>query len=391
MRNVVTLSLVLVALACSTGLTEEQVSDIAKAEARSILAGVDSQSDQPGPMGPPGSRGEPGPQGQQGPIGPPGEQGLAGPQGYPGPRGEPGVRGPIGPPGATGSQGAPGAMGPPGEQGPAGPQGLTGPRGEPGPQGAQGPAGPTGAQGPPGRGIEVSLSDFLALDLDLDRVNEELEITTDGVVNIRVKLRDGQGSMGTGFIFHIEGQLAYVLTARHVLYEDRHIGEAFEVCLSATECHSAKLVYFPGRHRDGWLTDSTGTDLASLSFQCSDCKALSISPSQEVLEASQYGLGYYYPAGQQVVAITYRSPEEGIQILTGETIRSYLGEQLSDSEVEHDIYLRSGASGSPLLNEKGYVAGVNLAYTDDGKAVARYLDAKDKLLLNILRRAIDGN
>ena len=312
-----------------------------------------------------GELGPQGPKGDVGPLGPQGERGLAGPVGPQGPMGE------VGPPGATGAQGVRGFRGP---------QGTQGPQGEPGIQ---------GPPGPPGRGIEISLADFLKQDLDLDRVHEELEITTGDVVHVRAEFtRSLQG--GTGFVFHVEGQLAYVITARHILYKERNIGESFSVCLTAHRCLNAELVYFPGRDNDGSLSDRGGTDLASLRFHCDDCKSLSINSSQEVLDSPR-GSYWVYPARQRVVAITYRSLEEGVRVLQGETIRSVLGSELANSTIQHDIYLRSGASGSPLLNEAGYVIGMNLGFSDSGKANARYLDQTDTLRRNILRRAIDGN
>jgi hypothetical protein len=77
-----------------------------------------------------------------------------GPVGPQGPKGEPGLRGERGPPGERGTQGEPGLAGPQGERGPAGPQGERGPvgpqgeRGSAGSQGEQGPPGPQGEQGP---------------------------------------------------------------------------------------------------------------------------------------------------------------------------------------------------------------------------------------------------
>ena len=286
MRTVLAFSVMVVALACSSGLTQEQVRDIARTEAEGVLADASKQPSPPGPAGPPGPtvspgpRGEPGAQGPKGDVGPPGsqgERGIAGPMGPPGaqgpkgdvgppgsqgergivgPMGPPGVQGPkgdVGPPGSQGERGIAGPMGPPGAQGPTGdvgPPGATGAQGVPGakgPQGAQGPVGEPGTQGPPGppgRGIEISLADFLKQDLDLDRIHEELEITTDGVAHVRAEFKNGVGS-GTGFVFHVEGQLAYVLTARHVLHHDGHIGHGFSVCLTAERCLNAELVYFP--------------------------------------------------------------------------------------------------------------------------------------------------
>ena len=386
MRTVLAFGVILVALACSSGLTQEQVRDIARTEAERVLADASKQLSPPGPAGQPGPMGPPGEKGPKGDVGTPGLQGERGIAGPTGPPGEKGPKGDVGTPGLQGERGIAGPTGPPGEKGPkgdVGTPGATGAQGVPGAsgaQGAQGPAGapgPQGPQGPPGRGLLISLADYLKQDLDVDRVHEELEITTDGVVHVRAKFKNSVGG-GTGFVFHVEGQMAYVLTARHVLYHDGHIGDGFSVCLTADRCLSAELVYFPGRQHDGYLSDSEGTDLASLRFPCSDCRAFSINPSQDVLEAP-LSSSWYYPVGQRVVAITYRSLEEGLQVLSGETVRSYLGSELSNSRVRHDIYLRPGASGSPLLNEAGYVIGVNLSFADSGEANARYLDSKDQL------------
>ena len=282
MRTALACSVMAIALACSSGLTQEQVRDIARTETEGVLADASKPAGPAGPIGPPGLQGERGPAGPIGLVGPPGlqdERGLAGPMGPPGPQGP---KGDVGPPGATGAQGTPGARGLQGAQGPngdvgppglQGERGLTGPTGPPGPQGtkgdvgppgatgaqgspgargpqgAQGPAGEPGTQGPPGppgRGIEISLADFLKQNLDLDQIHEELDITTDGVVHIRAEFRSGVGS-GTGFVFHVEGQLAYVLTARHVLHHDGHIGDSFSVCLTADRCLNPHFPYQPCR------------------------------------------------------------------------------------------------------------------------------------------------
>lgn len=345
----------LVSLACSSGLTKEEVRDIARAEAERAIA------DSAAPTGPPGPPGSPGPRGE---VGPPGPQG---------PQGERGDAGPVGP------QGSQGKVGPPGPMGERGARGSSGP---------SGPQGPQGDVGPPGRGLEISLADFIRPNLDMDRIQEELEITTDGVVHVRAKF-EGSYGLGTGFVFHVDERSAYVLTARHVLHHEGNIADGFSVCTTATSCADAELVYFPGRDRDGYLSERDGTDLASLRFQCFDCTALSVNADQEILERPR--TVYYFPAGEPVVAITYASLDEGVTVLAGASARSYLGSELADSAIAHDIYLEPGASGSPLLNEAGYVIGVNLFYTDDGKSHARYLDRTDKLLQNILRRAIEGN
>ena len=276
MKTVLALSMLAAALACSSGLNQEQVRDIAKTEAEIVLADSGNLSGPPGPPGPMGPRGPAGDQGPAGAVGPPGpqgEQGPPGPQGEKGSRGERGEQGVQGPTGATAS---PGPRGPAGATGPQGPSGGVGP---PGPEGPPGDRGPQGPAGPPGRGIEITLADYLKQDFDEDRINEELGITTDGVVHIRANFGNLVGG-GTGFVFHVEAQAAYVLTARHVLYEDGNIADSFEICLAADRCLDAELVYFPGRQNDGYLSDRPGTDLASLRFACSDCRRCRLLPAR---------------------------------------------------------------------------------------------------------------
>ena len=77
------------------------------------------------------------------------EENVAVPQAEPGP---PGAQGSSGP---RGEAGPPGAKGAPGPQGPVGPQG---PKGDMGPSGEQGSQGPKGDQGPPGAAGQLVVS-----------------------------------------------------------------------------------------------------------------------------------------------------------------------------------------------------------------------------------------
>ena len=123
------LALVLVvALGCSSGLTEDDVRQMIEESALS------------------GPQGEPGPVGSQGLKGDQGDTGVAGGQG---PKGDPGD------PGDLGEQGEPGEPGPAGPQGPsgeAGERGQQGSRGDTGAEGSEGPAGSSGAPGASGEG-----------------------------------------------------------------------------------------------------------------------------------------------------------------------------------------------------------------------------------------------
>ena len=123
-------------LACSSGLTEDDVRRIIEESA------VKGATGDAGPQGPQGEVGSQGPAGAAGPQGP---QGEAGPQGDTGSPGLPGARGVQGPPGPEGPEGERGL------RGPAGPQGPTGGPGERGPEGLQGEPGEQGPQGEPGQ------------------------------------------------------------------------------------------------------------------------------------------------------------------------------------------------------------------------------------------------
>ncbi|KAK6060987.1 collagen triple helix repeat protein [Cooperia oncophora] len=106
------------------------------------LPGTDG-TNEPGPVGAPGNRGQSGRPGKQGLpgeagqdavqlIGVPGPKGERGPPGFPGPRGDPGLSGLPAPPGL---EGPPGPVGEPGDQGDFGIRGAPGRKGPPGEDG----------------------------------------------------------------------------------------------------------------------------------------------------------------------------------------------------------------------------------------------------------------
>ena len=80
----------LLVLGCASGLTNEEIESIVKAEVASAIAEL--KGGPPGPQGEAGLTGPAGPQGETGQKGDPGETGLAGPRG---------PRGPIGPAGVA--------------------------------------------------------------------------------------------------------------------------------------------------------------------------------------------------------------------------------------------------------------------------------------------------
>ena len=115
------LTLALLTGCADSGLTEEEVREIAKQ-----YSGVPGPKGDPGPQGETGLQGPEGPRGLQGETGPQGIQGKAGPQGE---RGERGAQGEKGEKGDAGPRGDTGLAGPPG---PKGDTGARGPQGEPG-------------------------------------------------------------------------------------------------------------------------------------------------------------------------------------------------------------------------------------------------------------------
>lgn len=272
----------------------------------------------------------------------------------------------------VGEQGEPGPQGEQGSIGPVGPQGEQGPRGEIGLTGSQGETGPAGPQG---RGLEISLAEFVRQDLDPNKVQEQLEIAADGVVHVQA-LDHEYVHTGTGFIFHVEDGWAYVLTAAHILVED---ALEYDVFRDADREYEAELVY---------QSDTYSVDIASLKFECDDCKALAIS-TESMLRACGIDRAdcWYVNGGKEVISVTYNNLEDGIQIHRGETIDEIvLG---LSKDICHDTYLIEGDSGSPLLNPKGYVVGINLKVSDSGAACGLYLadDGSTSTLQNTLRRA----
>ncbi|KFV70315.1 Macrophage receptor MARCO, partial [Dryobates pubescens] len=120
------------------------------------LVGIQGQKGEMGKKGDPGPRGLTGPQGPQGVPGLPGFNGSMGEPGRPGQKGETGEigqRGPVGipgPEGRAGQKGEKGDQGPIGSPGEPGTAGLRGEKGDRGETGPPGQKGTKGAQGPEG-------------------------------------------------------------------------------------------------------------------------------------------------------------------------------------------------------------------------------------------------
>ena len=141
------LLIMFICLACSAGLTEQEVRQIVQEYS---VPGPKGDQGDVGPQGPKGDQGETGKQGPRGDQGETGKQGPRGDQGETGKQGPRGDQGDVGPQGPKGDQGDVGQQGLKGDQGDVGQQGLKGDQGDVGPQGPKGDQGDVGPQGPKG-------------------------------------------------------------------------------------------------------------------------------------------------------------------------------------------------------------------------------------------------
>ena len=306
------------ALACSGGLSEQEV--------RKIAQEYVSASGPPGQQGPQGEMGLPGEPGLQGPAGGMGE---SGPQGSPGPKGdsgEPGLQGPAGGMGESGPQGPPGPKGDRGEPGPQGPLGPT-PEPTPTPMATATPvptptpivlvtptptATPT-PTGPPANPQEL-----------VQRVQDSI-----------VRVEAGYSGSGSGFIFAVEETTAFVATNHHVIEGVN----AIDVQLHSGLEYKALLL--------GWDADR---DVAVLAICCSfDFIAL---PWEPVTPA----------VGTDVVAVGFpRSSAIGVTATAGAVAAPDDNSERHDF-IHHTAPLNPGNSGGPLFSmPEAKVLGINTA------------------------------
>ena len=315
LRQVSIAAALFLVLACSGGLSEQEVRKIAQEYA--------SASGSPGPPGPQGEMGLPG---EPGPQGPAGDRGGAGPQGPPGPKGDRGESGP---------------QGPLGDRGESGPQGPLGDRGEPGPQGPPGPTPeptptpvatatpvptptpivlvtPTATATPTPTGPPANPQELV------QRVQESI-----------VRVEAGYTGSGSGFIFAVEETTAFVATNHHVIEGVN----AIDVQLRSGLEYKALLL--------GWDADR---DVAVLAICCSfDFIAL---PWEPVTPA----------VGTDVVAVGFsRSSTGGVTATTGAVAAPDDNSERHDF-IHHSAPLNPGNSGGPLFSmPETKVLGINTA------------------------------
>lgn len=61
--------------------------------------------------------------------------------------------------------------------------------------------------------------------------------------------------------------------------------------------------------------------------------------------------------------------------------------EIGKDELEYDMFNRAGSSGGPIMNDDGYVIGVNLGWKSSGAGYALLLaGSQDTLFWNVIRR-----
>lgn len=298
---------------------------------------------------------------------------MSGPPGPPGPQGEPGEQGPQGERGDRGAQGRIGPQGSRGEQGLQGEQGI---QGETGPQGEQGIQGP---QGEKGAALNITLAEAIEHEIEHVELIPSIELASEGVLHLVIQFTDGSEAGATAFIFHVEDGWAYALTAAHALNHEGIRG--LRVYQDKDTSWEAEIV----RDEQGVL------DIGSVKFECDDCKPLAISTESMVSSCASkvYPDCLQIAAGQEVVTISHRNLERGVEVLMGHTTQHYEFRGDFPKQIRHDIYIVPGDSGSPILTPDGSVVGIIVAIYWDGQAGATYIvnNEENKLMQNILRSA----
>lgn len=285
-----------------------------------------------------------------------------------------------GPPGPQGEKGEQGEQGIQGEQGPQGEQGIQGEQGSQGEQGIQ------GVQGEKGDALNISLQEAVMHEVESETLPASLEFAVEGVLQLSVE-RAGGGEYGgpgaagsNAFIFHVEDGWAYALTAGHSLEDVVRV----RVYRDKDTSWEAEIVY----------DQQGGVDVGSVRFKCADCKPLAISTESMVSSCASWVLRdnpncLQIAAGQEVVFISRRTLEDGVEVVTGATVQHYELRGDYPNRLRHDAYIIPGDSGSPVFTPDGYVVGINIVRDPNGGSGATYIVNNDenKLMQNILRRA----
>ncbi|WP_454293986.1 trypsin-like peptidase domain-containing protein [Salana multivorans] len=232
----------------------------------------------------------------------------------------------------------------PAPNGPDGPGDPTGPEpSDPDPSGGAGPAASPGPSELPGE-VPSTLPSDAGGSLD---PGEDVDVVSiadralPSTVAIEVRLPDGTGSSGSGFVIREDG---HILTNAHV------VGSA------GADGATLTVVFADGEHSAGTVVGITHDyDLAVVSVDRTDVPALPLGDSDEIV------------VGQDVVAVgaplgLQGTVTAGIVSALNRPVQAGDGGSVSFiNAIQTDAAINPGNSGGPLLDARGSVIGINSA------------------------------
>ena len=143
----------------------------------------------------------------------------------------------------------------------------------------------------------------------------------------------GNRSLGTGVVFEVDQQTAYILTNYHVIESNARL----RVTVEDTHTYDASVVGF-----------NAAQDLAVVSICCGSFEALSMGNASAL------------QVGDEVVAIGYALGIEGPATVTRGIVSAVrFDRSLGAQVIQTDAPINPGNSGGPLLSLGGKILGIN--------------------------------
>ena len=176
-------------------------------------------------------------------------------------------------------------------------------------------------------------------------LDEMVERARPSVVMVVTDLGEFVGQ-GSGFIFEVEGQSAYVLTNQHVVDWHRTV----QVVVNDRDTYEGTVL---GRDAD--------RDLAVVKICCGSFTALEFADMQKVkvgddLVAVGYPLNELMPRTVQPI---YPLPYVSASVTKGVVSAFRYDSERDRRSIQYDAHVNPGSSGGPLLSMDGGVIGIN--------------------------------
>ena len=161
-----------------------------------------------------------------------------------------------------------------------------------------------------------------------------------------VKVRSSGGT-GSGVIFQVEDQNAYIVTNQHVV--------GYDLNVTVTVADTREL--------DGYVVGADAAkDLAVVRIPCGDCAAAEFGDSAALRVGDEViAIGYARDFAQPLVLVRpTRVITSGAASVTSGIISAFRYDSHSDRELlQMDTPINPGNSGGPLLNLDGEIIGIN--------------------------------